>query len=65
MLAAVTACFTATTASVFAETPAAPSISAKAAYVMDAGSGEEIYAKNADDTKDVEEIVSNIDFRYQ
>lgn len=47
IILAVTACLTVTSAG-FAETPTAPQISAKAAYVMDADSGAEIYAKNAE-----------------
>ena len=36
-------------AAVFADTPQPPEISAHAAYVMDADTGDTLYAKNADD----------------
>ncbi|MCH4166417.1 MAG: D-alanyl-D-alanine carboxypeptidase [Megasphaera sp.] len=48
IILAAAACLTVTSAG-FAETPATPQISAKAAYVMDADSGAEIYAKNAEE----------------
>lgn len=46
ILTAVAACFTMSAITVLAE---APQIDAKAAYVMDADTGDEIYAKNAED----------------
>lgn len=45
---AATACLT-VSAAVFADTPQPPEISAHAAYVMDADTGDTLYAKNADD----------------
>ena len=45
---AAAACLT-VSAAVFADTPQPPEISAHAAYVMDADTGDTLYAKNADD----------------